>query len=169
MDALRPQWAPSSPLTAAPLASIDPQHLAIHHSHTGPHTVITHHNVNQVGDGVVDKRPDPLAEGLRVNGAVRRANGRTPRALLGVHLHKMKGPKQVLRAATLWEEEGPLKQLPYFFDDENASPKKLLDVSRLCCRRANTVRGPVCMMSRANASTKSGTGMWHGTYCLSFV
>ena len=167
MDALRPQWAPSSPLTAAPLASIDPQHLAIHHSHTGPHTVITHHNVDQVGDGVVDKRPDPLAEGLRVNGAVRRANGRTPRALLGVHLHKMKGPKQVLRAATLWEEGGPLKQLPYFFDDENASPEKLPDVSRLCCRRANTVRGPVCM-SRANAS-KSGTGMWHGTYCSSFV
>jgi hypothetical protein len=80
----------------------------------------------------------------------------------------MKGPKQVLRAATLWEEEGPLKQLPYFFDDENASPEKLLDVSRLCCRRANSVRGPVCM-SRANASTKSGTDMWHGTYCSSFV
>ena len=33
------------------------------HFRTGPHTVITHHNVDQVGDGV-DKRPDPLAVGL---------------------------------------------------------------------------------------------------------
>jgi hypothetical protein len=45
--------------------------------------------------------------GLRVDGA-----GQTPRALHGVHLHKMKGPKQVLRAATLWEEGVPLEQLP---------------------------------------------------------
>jgi hypothetical protein len=39
-------------------ASIDPQHFSIHHSRTGPHTVITYHNVDQVCDGV-DKRPDP--------------------------------------------------------------------------------------------------------------
>ena len=69
--------------------------------------MITHHNVDQVGDGV-DERPGPaLAVGLRVDGA-----GQTPRALLGVHLHKMKGPKQVLRAATLWEKGVPLEQLP---------------------------------------------------------
>ena len=48
--------------------------LAINHSRTGPHTVITHRNVDQVGDGV-DKRPDPLAVGLRIDGAGRRANG----------------------------------------------------------------------------------------------
>ena len=87
--------------------------LAQCHFRTGPHTVITYHNVDQVGDGV-DKRPDPLAVGLRVDGAGRRADGRTPRALLGVHLHKMKGPKQVLWAATLWEEGVPLEQLPVF-------------------------------------------------------
>ena len=88
--------------------------------------MITHHSIDQVGDGV-DKRPDPLAVGLRVDGAGRRADGRTPRALLGVHLHKMKGPKQVLRAATLWEEGVPLGQLPYFFD------------SRRCCVSVVTV------------------------------
>ncbi len=69
--------------------------------------MITHHNVDQVGNGV-DERPDPaLVVGLRVDGA-----GQTPQALHGVHLHKMKGQKQVLRAATLWEEGVPLEQLP---------------------------------------------------------
>ena len=80
----------------------------------------THHNVIQVGNGV-DKCPDPLAVSLRVDGAGRRADGRTPRALLRVlHLHKMKGPTQVLWAATLWEERVPLEQLPYFFNNEHA-------------------------------------------------
>ena len=101
-----------------------------------PHTVITHHNVDQVGDGI-NERPDPLAVGLRVDG------GRTHRALLGVHLHKMKGPKQVLWAATLWEEGVPLEQLPYFFDDEHARPEKLPEVPRLHRRCADTVRRPV--------------------------
>ena len=55
--------------------------------------------------------------GLRVDGAGRRTDGRTPRALLEVHLHKMNGPKQVLWAATLWEEGVPVKQRPYSFDD----------------------------------------------------
>jgi hypothetical protein len=55
----------------------------------------------------------------------------------------MKGPKQVLRAATLWEEGGPLEQLPGFFDDENARPEKLTEVPRLRCRCADTVRRPV--------------------------
>jgi hypothetical protein len=35
----------------------------------------------------------------------------------------MKGPKQVLRAAILWEEGVPLEQLPYFFDDKHARPE----------------------------------------------
>ena len=64
-------------------------------------------------------------------------------AILGVHLHKMKGPKQVLRAATLWEKGGPLEQLPGFFDNKNARPKKLTEVPRLRRRRADTVRHPV--------------------------
>jgi hypothetical protein len=71
------------------------------------------------------------------------ADGQTPRALLRVHLHKMKGPKQVLRAATLWEEGVPLEQLTYFFDNKHARPEKLPEV--LCLRRcrADTVRRPV--------------------------
>ncbi len=116
--------------------------LAIHHSRTHPHTVITHHNVDCVGDGV-DKRPEPLAVVLRVDGVGRHADGRTPRALLGVHLHKMKGPKQVLWAATLWEEGVPLEQLPYFFDGEHARPEKLPEVSHLRRRLADMVRRPV--------------------------
>jgi hypothetical protein len=91
----------------------------------------------------IDVSPDPLAVGLRVNGAGRCANGRTPWALLGVHLHKMKGPKQVLRAATLWEEGVPLEQLPYFSDDKRARPEKLPEVPCPRRHRADTVRCPV--------------------------
>ena len=83
MDALWPQRAPSSPSTAAPLASIDPQHFSnTSLPHRSSHCDFTCHNVDQVGDGV-DKRPDPLVVGLWVDGADRRADGRTPRALLG--------------------------------------------------------------------------------------
>ena len=55
----------------------------------------------------------------------------------------MKGPKQVLRVATLWEEGVLLEQLPCFFDDKQAHPEKLTEVPRLCCRRIDTVRRPV--------------------------
>ena len=126
-------WNPVSAAGAAvavdggTMQSNDPNILTQCHSRTGPHTLISYHNVDQVGDGV-DKRPDPLAVGLRADGASRRANGRTPRALLGVLLHEMKGPKQVLRAAILWEEGVPLEQLPYFFDDKHARPEN----SRKC-------------------------------------
>jgi len=51
----------------------------------------------------------------------------------------MKGPKQMLWAATLWEEGVPLKQLPYFFDDEHARPEELTEVLLLRRRRADTV------------------------------
>ena len=71
----------------------------------------TYHCVDQIGDGV-NECPYPLAVGLRVDGTGQRANGRTPGALLGVHLREVKGPKQMLRAAALWEEGVPLKQLP---------------------------------------------------------
>ena len=91
-------------------------------SHWSSHCNFTYHDVDQVGDSV-DERPDPLAVGLRVDGAGRRADGQTPRALLRVHLHKIKGPKQVHRTATLWEEGVPLEQLPCFFDDKHARPE----------------------------------------------
>ncbi len=45
-----------------------------YHSARRPHIVITHHYVNQDGNGV-DKCPDPLAVGLWIDGAGRRANG----------------------------------------------------------------------------------------------
>ncbi len=46
--------------------------------------MITHHNVDQVGEGEgVNERPDSPAVSLWVDGAGRRADGRTPRALLG--------------------------------------------------------------------------------------
>ena len=109
------------------LASTDPQHFSKNHFRTGPHTVITYHNVDQVGDGV-DKRPDPLAVGLRIDGAGRRADGQTPRALLGVHLEEVNCPKQMLQAATLWEEGVPLEQLPCFFMMSTLVPKN----SRKC-------------------------------------
>jgi hypothetical protein len=94
--------------------------------------------------------------GLRVDGAGRRADGRTPRALLRVHLHTMKGPKQVLRAATLWEEGVPLEQLPYFFDNEHAHPEKFPEVPRLRRRRADTVRRPVLYVPGQCLEVKHG-------------
>jgi len=118
---------------------IDPTHFL--HNVTFalvPTCDFTHHNVDQVGDGI-NERPDPLAVGLWVDGAGRRADGRTPRALLGVHLHKMKGPKQILWAATLREEGVPLEQLPNFFNDKQARPKKLMEVPLLRRHRADTM------------------------------
>ncbi len=59
----------------------DPQHFSnTSLPHWSPHCDFTHHHVEQVGNGV-DKHPDPLAVGLWVDGAGRRADGRTPRAL----------------------------------------------------------------------------------------
>ncbi len=71
------------------------------------------------------KRQDPLAVGFCFDGASRRTNGQIPRALLWlwVHLQKMEGPNQMLWLATLWEEGVPLKQLPYFLDNEHARTK----------------------------------------------
>ncbi len=71
----------------------------------------TYHCVDQIGDGV-NEHPRPFAVGLWVDGTGRRFDGRIPGALLGVHLHEVKGPKQMLRAAALWEEGVPLEQLP---------------------------------------------------------
>jgi hypothetical protein len=57
-------WNPVSAAGAAvavdggTMQSNDPNILTQCHSCTGPHTLISYHNVDQVGDGV-DKRPDP--------------------------------------------------------------------------------------------------------------
>ena len=76
----------------------------------------------------------------------------------------MKGPQQVLRATTLWEEGVPVKQLPYSFDDEHARREKFPKV-RVSVIAAPTRRDTRFWMSRANAS-KSGMGMWPGAYCV---
>jgi hypothetical protein len=55
----------------------------------------------------------------------------------------MKSPKQIFRAATLWKEGVPLKQLPGFLDNEHARPEKVMEVSCLRCHRTDTVRRPV--------------------------
>jgi hypothetical protein len=55
----------------------------------------------------------------------------------------MKSPKQVLRAATLWEEGFPLDQLPHYFYDVYGSSEKLPEVPRLRRRRADRARRPV--------------------------
>ena len=52
----------------------------------------THHNVHELGDGV-DERPDPFSMGLRVDGAIGRADNRAPRALLGIDLEKVERPE----------------------------------------------------------------------------
>ncbi len=45
----------------------------------------THDHINQLQNGL-DEGPDPFSVALRVDGAVGRADGRAPRALLGVNL-----------------------------------------------------------------------------------
>jgi len=55
----------------------------------------------------------------------------------------MKGPKQVLWVATLWEERVPLDQLSYNFNDVYGSPKKLTEMPLLRRRRADRARCPV--------------------------
>jgi hypothetical protein len=108
--------------------------------------MITYHHVDQVGKGI-NKRLDPLAVGLRVDSTCRRAEGQTLQALLGINLHKMKGPKQVLRAATLFEVGVPVKQLPYFSTMSTVVPKN----SPKCCasaRCSDTARHPVLDVPR---------------------
>ena len=80
--------------------------LATHQSCTGSHTVITHHNVDKFCDGV-NERPDPLAVDLWLDGAGRRANGQTPRALLGVHLHKIRAQSRCFG----WQPSGRTESL----------------------------------------------------------
>ena len=45
----------------------------------------THDHINQLRNGL-NEGPDPFSVGLRVDGAIGRADGRAPWALLGVNL-----------------------------------------------------------------------------------
>ena len=75
----------------------------------------------------------------------------------------MKGPKQVLRAATLWKEGVPLEQLPCFFDDKHARPEKFMEVPSVVA--APTRRDARFWMFRAKAFTL-GMGMWPRAHWL---
>ena len=117
--------------------------LAIHHSRTGPHTVIL---LTTTSTRLATASINAQTHLWWVFGLTAPADAPTaehPGVLLGVHLHKMKGPKQVLRAATLWKEGVPLEQPPCFFDDKHARPEKLTEVPRLRSRRADTARRSV--------------------------
>ena len=60
-----------------PSPSIVPRHFSYTSlPHRSPHCDFTHRNIDQAGEGV-DERPDPLAAGLRVDGAGRRADAPT--------------------------------------------------------------------------------------------
>ena len=155
MDALLPQRAPSSPSTVAPLASIDPQQF-LHDAIFAPVPTcdFTHHIVDKFRDGV-DERPDPLAVGLWVDGATRCSDGRTSRGLQGVSLEKMKCPKKMFWAATLWEDVFFQEHAPHLAHDEQACAKCLTEgtnFGRRCCVGR---RGNFFMMSRASG-VKSG-------------
>jgi hypothetical protein len=145
MNALRPQRAPSSPSTAAPLASIDPQHF-LHDAIFSPVPTcdFTHHIVNKFRDGVYE-HPDPLAVGLRVDGAARCFDGRTSRGLQGVNLEEVKCPEKMFWAAALWEEIFFQEHAPHLAHDEQASAECLTEGSR----------GNLFMMSRVSGM-KSG-------------
>ena len=69
--------------------------------------------------------------GFGVDGAVGRADGRTPRALLWVHLEEVEGPKQVLRAPPLWTKLVANDELTDHFDDADGRPEELMEEPEL--------------------------------------
>jgi len=71
----------------------------------------THHHVNELGNGL-NEGPYPFPVGLRVNCTLGCTDDCTPWALLWVYLHKIEGPKQMLRAPPLWAEPVTNKELP---------------------------------------------------------
>jgi hypothetical protein len=56
---------------------------------------------------------------------------------------KIEGPKQMLWAATLWEEAVPQVQVSEDLDDMHACSKELAEVPRLCRCHPNTAGHPV--------------------------
>ncbi len=60
----------------------------------------TDHHVHKLGN-CLDVRPDSFAVGLQVKGAGRCANDQATRTLLGVCIHKIKRPHQMLWAPPL--------------------------------------------------------------------
>ena len=90
----------------------------------------THHHFFELGNGP-DEGPHPLPKRLRVDGSGGCADGGARRALLGVGLHKMKCPKQVLRAAFFGEEGIPEEEIPNDLHGLNRSSEELAEVPRL--------------------------------------
>jgi hypothetical protein len=70
------------------------------------HIVITHHVLSKSGNDI-NEWPNPVAVGLWADSAGRCTDGGTTQALFQVHLQKIKGSKQMLWAASLWEEVVP--------------------------------------------------------------
>ena len=90
----------------------------------------THHHFFELGNGP-DEGPHPLPKRLRVDGSGGCSDGGARRALLGVGLHKMKCPKQVLWAAFLGEEGFSDEEIPNDLNGIDRSPKELAEVPRL--------------------------------------
>ncbi len=63
--------------------------------------------------------------GLSVDGAIGCADGRAPRALLGVYLQEVERPEQVLWASTPWSELITNDELPDDLDHSLACSKEL--------------------------------------------
>ncbi len=97
----------------------------------------THHDVHELGNGV-DECPDPFSMGLSVDGAIGRANGHAPRALLGVYLQEVERPEQVLGASTPWSELITNDELPDDLDHSLACSKELVKEPSLGRRPAPT-------------------------------
>ena len=81
--------------------------------------------------------------GLRVDGAVGRADDRAPRALLGVRLQEVERPKQMLWAPTLGEKRISGKERPEILDNADACPKELAEEPSFGGDRAKTARRPI--------------------------
>jgi hypothetical protein len=84
----------------------------------------THYHVHKLGD-CLNVRPDPYVVGLRVNSAGRRADDRATWALLGVHLHEIKHPEQMLWAPPPWPELVPNNKLSKDLHDPHACSEEL--------------------------------------------
>jgi len=93
---------------------------------------------------------------LRVDGSGGCADGGARRALLGVGLHKMKCPKQVLWVAFLGEEGFSDEEIPNDLNGIDRSPKELAEVPRLPVG-VPTARDILFWMSRASASQSTSS------------
>jgi hypothetical protein len=81
--------------------------------------------------------------GLWVDSTGRCPNGQIPRSLLKVDLQKIEGLKQMLWAATLWEEVVLQEQLPKDHDNVRARSKELAEAQHLYRCRPDMASSPV--------------------------